>query len=116
MIKNNFILTDNKKIKRIAKNFGINNDYERPKKLSQSNTSLIDTLFHFYKWTRKKSIYFDYMVVLQPTSPLRKHEDINRACNLIKQNKHKSLLVFPNLFEHPYEVIDVKRKMETCPQ
>ena len=59
MIKNNFILTDNKKIKRIAKNFGINNDYERPKKLSQSNTSLIDTLFHFYKWTRKKSIYFE---------------------------------------------------------
>ena len=109
MIKNNFILTDNKKIKRIAKNFGINNDYERPKKLSQSNTSLIDTLFHFYKWTRKKSIYFDYMVVLQPTSPLRKHEDINRACNLIKQNKHKSLFSISESLEHPYEVIDVKK-------
>ena len=37
------------------------------------------------------------MVVLQPTSPLRKHEDINRACNLIKQNKHKSLFSISDL-------------------
>ena len=94
VIKNNFVLTDCKKIKKIAENFGINNDYERPKKLSQSNTSLIDTLFHFYEWTKKKSINFDYMVVLQPTSPLRKHEDINRACNLIKKINAKVFLAF----------------------
>ena len=108
IIKNNFVLTDSKKIKKIAKSFKINTDYERPKKLSQSNTSLIDTLFHFYKWTKKKSIYFDYMVVLQPTSPLRKDEDINQACNLIKKNKHKSLFSVSQSLEHPYEAIDVK--------
>ena len=54
MIKNNFVLTDSKKIKKIAKNYGINGDYERPKKFSQSNTSLIETLSHFYEWTKKK--------------------------------------------------------------
>ena len=97
IIKNNFVLTDSKKIKKIAKSFKINTDYERPKKLSQSNTSLIDTLFHFYKWTKKKSIYFDYMVVLQPTSPLRKDEDINQACNLIKKINIKVFLVFLSL-------------------
>ena len=41
--------------------------------------------FIFMNGLKKKSINFDYMVVLQPTSPLRKHEDINRACNLIKK-------------------------------
>ena len=109
MIKNNFVLTDSKKIKKIAKNYGINGDYERPKKFSQSNTSLIETLSHFYEWTKKKIINFDYMVVLQPTSPLRKHEDINRACNLIKKNKCKSLFSISESLEHPYEAIDVKK-------
>ena len=54
------------------------------------------------------------MVVLQPTSPLRKHEDINRACNLIK-TKNKHVFSISSL-EHPYEAIDVKKgkKMDTC--
>ena len=58
---------------------------------------------------KKKIINFDYMVVLQPTSPLRKHEDINRACNLIKKNKCKSLFSISESLEHPYEAIDVKK-------
>ena len=49
------------------------------------------------------------MVVLQPTSPLRKHVDINRACNLIKKNKCKSLFSISESLEHPYEAIDLKK-------
>ena len=87
----NFILTDSKIIKRIAKKFKINTEYDRPSKLSKSDTSLSETLFHFYNWTKKKSLEFDYLVVLQPTSPLRNYKDINKALQIIRNSKYKSL-------------------------
>ena len=77
--KKNFILTDSKIIKKIAKKFKINSEYNRPSKLSQSNTSLSETLFHFYNWAIKKSLQFDYLIVLQPTSPLRPRNIISNA-------------------------------------
>ena len=108
----NFILTDSKIIKRIAKKFKINTEYDRPSKLSKSDTSLSETLFHFYNWTKKKSLEFDYLVVLQPTSPLRNYKDINKALQIIRNSKYKSLFSVSESLEHPYEVIKTlgKRK------
>ena len=60
ILKKSFILTDSQKIKNIAKKYKINNDYIRPKKLSQDKTSLLDNLTHFYKWLNIKKINFDY--------------------------------------------------------
>ena len=104
-IKLNFVLTDSLKIKKISKKFNINSDYIRPKKLSQSKTSLTDTLFDFHLWLDKKNIYYDYMVILQPTSPLRNYKDINNSINIIKKNKSMSLFSISESLEHPYESI-----------
>lgn len=108
--KKNFILTDSKTIKKIAKKFKINSEYNRPSKLSQSNTSLSETLFHFYNWAIKKSLQFDYLIVLQPTSPLRNYKDINKAIQIIKNFKYKSLFSISESLEHPYEVVKVSGK------
>ena len=42
------------------------------------------------------------MVVLQPTSPLRDHKDINNAVKIIKKKKYKSLFSISKSLEHPY--------------
>ena len=47
-IKDCYVLTDRKKIKKIAKKFSIITNYVRQKKISTSKTSLIETLNHFY--------------------------------------------------------------------
>ena len=80
--------------------------------MSKSDTSLSETLFHFYNWTKKKSLEFDYLVVLQPTSPLRNYKDINKALQIIRNSKYKSLFSVSESLEHPYEVIKTlgKRK------
>lgn len=108
-IKNNFVLTDSLKIKRIAKKYNVISDYNRPKKLSGSRVSLSETLFDFHLWLNKKKIYYDYMVVLQPTSPLRNYKDINNSINMIKKNKSMSLFSISESLEHPYETI-IKKK------
>ena len=64
IIKKNFVLTDSNEIKKLSKKYKINSNYHRPKKLSGDKISLTTTLNHFYNWTKRKSIYFDYLVVL----------------------------------------------------
>ena len=55
-INNNFVLTDSKKIKFIAKKYKINSDYIRPNNKSKDKTPITETLFHFYNWTKNKKI------------------------------------------------------------
>ena len=99
-----FILSDDKKIKNISKKYGFDTSYIRPKKVSTSKTSLVDTLLDFVKFT--DNIYdYDYLVILQPTSPLRNHKDINKAIELVKSNKAQSLASVSEAQEHPYEQI-----------
>ena len=86
-LKEKYLLSDDLKIKNLAKKFNINTTYYRPKKVSKNTSSLIALLNDFHKWTENKKIFYDYMVVLQPTSPLRDHKDINNAVKIIKKKK-----------------------------
>ena len=110
LIKNKYLLSDDKKIKKLAKKYSLSVDYLRPKSLSRSTTSLVETLFHFHKWTESKKIFYDYLVVLQPTSPLRNYKDINSAVEIVKRKKYKSLFSISNSLEHPYETIKFDKK------
>ena len=109
LIKNKYLLSDDKKIKKLAKKYSLSVDYLRPKSLSRSTTSLVETLFHFHKWTESKKIFYDYLVVLQPTSPLRNYKDINSAVKMVKKRKYKSLFSISESLEHPYESIKIDK-------
>ena len=110
LIKKGYLLSDDKNINKLAAKFNLSIDYSRPKNLSKSTTSLVDTLFHFYKWTESKKIFYDYLVVLQPTSPLRNYKDINSAIQIVKRKKYKSLFSISESLEHPYESIKIDQK------
>ncbi len=93
-IKNNTIIvsTDSKRIKDLTpQDLGTNN-YIRPKNLSRDDTLLEDTLYHAVKWALKKKIYFDFILVLQPTSPLRNLKDIKKILKYFKNNKNSHSL------------------------
>lgn len=105
-----FVVSDSKKIKKIAKKYNINTEYVRPKKLSKDDTPIADTLFDFVKWTIKKKIFFDYLILLQPTSPLRSLDDIKKSINIIKRFKYESLSSISRSLEHPYETIKFSKQ------
>tara|TARA_B110000438_G_scaffold296591_1_gene341523 strand:- start:113 stop:799 length:687 start_codon:yes stop_codon:yes gene_type:complete len=104
-IKNKYLLSDDIRIKKLAKKYNLSTEYLRPKKMSKDTTSLADTLFHFHKWTKKNKIKYDYLIVLQPTSPLRSYKDINLAVKTVLEKKYKSLFSISESIEHPYETI-----------
>ena len=109
-IKNCFILSDDEKIKNIGKKYGANTEYLRPKNLSKDKTLFVKNLFHFYNWIKYKSINFRYIMILQPTSPLRSSKDINSTLDLLKKKKPKSVISISESMENPNVSIFFKNK------
>ena len=61
-------------------------NYLRPKSISGDNSKVIDAVLHDLKWLEKKKIYFDAVMLLQPTSPIRLKREFK---NIISEFKKK---------------------------
>jgi CMP-N,N'-diacetyllegionaminic acid synthase len=84
------VSTDSEIIATIARNAGASVPFIRPEELASDDASIISVIKHAWKNHRTfdgKS--FDYIVLLQPTSPLRDVLHINSAIKLYFE-KHKS--------------------------
>jgi len=62
---------------------------KRPHKLAKDNTNINDVIKHTIKIHEE---HYDIVVVLQPTSPLRKAEDIDNAFEFMGQTKAPSVI------------------------
>ena len=99
------VSTDSKQISKISKKYGANVPFLRPKYLSKSTTSSFSVVLHAINYFKKKNIEFRSVVLLQPTSPLRKENHIRSAYQLYKNKKADSIIsVCEN--DHPMEWIN----------
>jgi N-acylneuraminate cytidylyltransferase/CMP-N,N'-diacetyllegionaminic acid synthase len=74
------VTTDSPEIAAIAKAFGAVVPFMRPAELASDTATSFDVIRHaleFYKTELKRS--FDYVVLLEPTSPLRDKRDVDAA-------------------------------------
>lgn len=86
------VSTDSKKIADIAQSFGASVPFLRPPELAQDETATEPVLLHALEWYEQKGQYFDAVVLLQPTSPLRHEERIEQAIRQFESDKADSLL------------------------
>ena len=77
------VSTDSVRIKDISEKYGAEVPFIRPKELATDNADLILVLRHVISFYKNK---FDYILLLQPTSPLRSTNDINNAIRLLDVN------------------------------
>ncbi len=91
-------LTDSDKIQKFSNKFVKNEiNYVRPKNMSGDKTETKDTVRHLINFlTKNTKINFEYIVLLQPTSPIRNEKDIIKALNIIKKNKKLKSIVSIN--------------------
>ena len=87
-----YIFTDCDKIKAYTKTLNVGPFIRRPKYISKSNTTMIETIKYFENLLAKKNIIFDALVILQPTSPLRKYEDLKKAMKIFTDKKPDTLV------------------------
>ncbi len=107
-----FLSTDSKKIKSYSNKYLKNKiDYLRPSKISGDNSPLYLAIKHGLDWLKKnKSFEFDAILVLQPTTPVRKISNLNKAIKFFKKKNISSLVSVVPMKEHPYECIELKNK------
>lgn len=108
------VSTDSIRIKNISKKYGAEIPFMRPKKLSLDNTPTYPVIK--YEYEKIKKFYnedYDYVCVLQPTSPLRNFKHIKEAFSIISNNKIADSLIscqkLPHNF-HPQKIMELDKK------
>lgn len=74
------VSTDSDEIAKVAKKYGADVPFIRPDELASDNATSTDAVLHTLDWLKeheKKS--YDYLLLLQPTSPLRTERHIDEA-------------------------------------
>ena len=87
------VTTDSKDIADIAKQYGASVPFLRPDVLANDTATSFDAIKHtieFYKNEMKKE--FDYIVLLEPTSPLREARDIDIAIEQLFNSNADSIV------------------------
>lgn len=82
------ISSESKNILKVAKKFNCEIPFIRPRHLSKDNVGATEVVYHAIRAIKKK---YDYVVLLQPTSPLRDSNDIDEAIAKIIDKKALSL-------------------------
>lgn len=88
------VTTDSEDIARIALEFGASVPFMRPAELASDTATSFDTVKHaidFYQNELGKK--FDYIVLLEPTSPLRVEQDIDNAIEQLLENPQATAIV-----------------------
>ncbi|HZX34927.1 MAG TPA: acylneuraminate cytidylyltransferase family protein [Thermodesulfobacteriota bacterium] len=100
------VSTDSADIAAVAKEYGAETPFMRPKEISGSESTEMQFLEHALDWFKKNEDYEpDLIVLLYPTSPFRKSETIDRAIEgMLKHPEADSLRSVKLCSEHPYKM------------
>ena len=84
--------TEDKKIAQVARKYGAEIPFIRPKELAEDNVNLIDVILYILEKLISDGDLYDVLVLLQPTSPLRTGEDIKNAIDIFFKKDAKAVV------------------------
>src|SRR5262249_41195917 len=95
------VSTDDSAIAQAARAFGAEVPFLRPVELARHKSSPISDALHALGWLEKERCLPHYLVLLQPTSPLRISEDIDEAIALAHAKNADSVVSVCAAHNHP---------------
>ena len=98
------ITTNDQRVKKIVKNIDEIEIIDRPNNLSHDSTSMEDVIYHVIKFYGNKNIVFNSVVLLQPTSPIRKISDFTKIKKRFNSNLDMVVSV-KKARENPYYLL-----------
>lgn len=103
------VSTDKIKYAKIAKKYGAEIPFLRPKHLSTDNSKEIDFIKFVISNLKKKENYHpDIIVRMLATCPFQKSTDIDKAIRLIINKKYDSSVIISKAKEHPMKALKIK--------
>lgn len=110
-IDRTIISTDSRQIANVAKQWGGEIPFLRPKSLAMDKTSTIDALLHAVSWMEEKEKFvFDVLVLLHVTTPLRNIEDVDKCIELLFKKDTDNVFSVRKAYKNPYfNMVEVKK-------
>lgn len=110
--ENIIISTDDDQIAAVARNYGCDIYFKRPKKLSTDKAKSYEVVLHSLNYMEKlNNKLYDKVLMLQPTSPLRKSYHILKSLKIINERNVDSVVSIVNVSGyHPYRMKVIKNK------
>ena len=102
------VSTDDNEIAKISKELGAN-VILRPKELAEDDSPVIKAVIHVMEQLKEKYDQSTLIILLQPTSPLRTKDDIEKCIDLFFNNECESVLSICELSHPPEWNLKIKR-------
>ena len=93
LIEKVIISTDSDTIAKISLKLGAEVPFLRPKEISGDKSKSIDFITHAIKYFEDINEFYDFILLLQPTSPLRKLKHLEKSIKLLKNNMQLDSLI-----------------------
>ena len=95
--------TDSDEIQKVARQYGAETPFKRPAKLATDTAGKLDVLKHIVNFCENQEKQkYDYIVDLDPTSPLRSIKDIDSAFNKILKSDAEVIFSVYEAHKNPY--------------
>lgn len=112
------VSTDDEEIAAIARQNGAEVPFMRPSELAGDQTPTLPVLQHAVNFVENnEDLTLDWVLLLQPTTPLRIAEDIETSINLARKSRCDSIISVVQVFaEHPIFMkrIENNRLLDYC--
>lgn len=96
------VSTDSEDIAKVANDFGAETPFLRPKALASDHSPTVDCIRHALDFFEKQSVYFETVVLLQPTQPFVTGADIDNALDVFNEAQgHYGVIGVSPVKEHP---------------
>lgn len=96
------VSSDDDEIAQVAREYGAGVPFIRPRDLAGDTSTSFDAMSHAIRKLEEGGEEYDYVLLLQPTSPLRNYHHIDEAVDLLKQKKADAIVGVTEV-EHPVE-------------
>lgn len=117
LLDNFIISTDSIEIAGVSERYGASVPELRPEYLSTDTASSMDVLDYIIKSEENKGKLYDYVLLLEPTSPLRKRGDLDNIIRLAGDNQDRDGVISVGrvLLEHPMIVKKISEEGTIVP-
>jgi len=103
LLSRTIVSTNDEEIARVAQEFGAEVPFRRPEELATDGVSHVDVVSHALSWLEQSPAGLpEYIVLLQPTSPLRIGKDIDSAISIARNHRARAVISVCEPFQHPF--------------
>lgn len=98
LLTRTIVSTDDAEIARVAKRYGAEVPFMRPAEYAQDTSTSMEVVQHALRWLKEnENEIYDYLMILQPTSPFRTAEDVDECIKLAVDKKADSVMSMKEL-------------------